>query len=215
MPILNFIQKWTGGFAQKFFIKSIAHRHWNNAIFALENPYVNPAAESNWALRLAVEGGSLRLVDALLTDPRIDQHQSFHHLLTRAIDYQHLPIVKRLLRDPRVNPAAMDQYHVGLAARVGNVQIMEALLNDHRVNPHHSDAIIDAAVRGHLSIVCLLLDRAHVNASVRDNLAVKLAAKNQHWNVVDRLLEEESVQNTLTESDLKLIKPDTELNKME
>ena len=124
----------------------------------LNDPRVDPSDDHNIAFLLAVESGSVAMVNLLLADPRVDPtdydmrddwvteecHESEEQWQTLDSKYRQAALkiavmkedtsmVKRLLQDPRIDPTHNDYFALELAAETSQDDILEALLADPRV----------------------------------------------------------------------------------
>ena len=95
----------------------------------LADPYGDPAADNNSAIRWASNFGNVEMVKLLLADPRVDPADNNNDAIVWASEAGHAEIVKLLLADPRVNPAAQNNK----ALRGGNSEVAKLLKADPRV----------------------------------------------------------------------------------
>jgi hypothetical protein len=104
---------------------------------------------------VASKEGTADVVQALLSDSRVNPADHRNLFLAQAVEKNNLEVVKVLLADPRVNPAAAKMvldnqfneteepnYIIKLAALENNIAIVQELLKDSRVDP--SKALISA-----------------------------------------------------------------------
>lgn len=121
----------------------------------LQNPYTNPSAHKNAAIRWASQYGHTFIVQQLLADARVDPSAKNNSAIALASRNGHTDVVRILLADPRVNPANTDALES--ASSMGHTEIVQLLLADPRVNPALTDALPAAVLQGHAEIVRLLL----------------------------------------------------------
>ncbi|KAJ3154582.1 hypothetical protein HDU89_007820 [Geranomyces variabilis] len=113
----------------------------------LQDERIDPTADHNKALRLAI-GGDTRANDdddvvlRLLQDPRIDPSFNNNEAVQNVARYRSARVMAELLKDPRVNPAANDNYAIRVARRDQREDVVTVLLADERVDPE-ADALSD------------------------------------------------------------------------
>jgi hypothetical protein len=78
---------------------------------------VNPAADDNYAVRVASQEGLESIVKRLLKDKRVDPAAGNSDSLTAAVHNCHIGVAELLLNDPRVDATAVHQ-HLPAAANV-------------------------------------------------------------------------------------------------
>lgn len=152
-------------------------------------PFVDPSAEGNKAIWLAVENGNVAVVDRLLEDPRVDPSAEGNNTICLAADYGNLAMVDRLLADPRVDPSAECNEAICVAAEEGHMAIVDRLLADPRFDPSrkYNRAIVRASYYGHTAVVKRLLEDPHIDPEISDNQAIRNASCNGHYAIVKLL----------------------------
>jgi hypothetical protein len=161
----------------------------------LQDKRVDPAADNNYAIRLAAENGHLAVVERLLQDKRVDPAAGDNYAIRWAAWKGHLAVVERLLQDKRVDPAADDNHAIRVAAQNGHLAVVERLLQNNRVDPSadKNRAISLAAANGHLAVVERLLQDKRVDPAAENYCVIVVAAANGHLAVVERLLQNNRV----------------------
>lgn len=149
---------------------------------------VDPSFNDNIIMNACIKG-SIKVINNLLEDPRIDPSIKNNQPLIEAIKNNHVSIVDRLLADPRVDPTDRNNNALILACQYGFTGIVDRLLQDPRVDPSDNDnlAIVRATSYGHLSVINRLLDDIRVNVKARNNAAIKEATRRGYKDIVNRL----------------------------
>lgn len=68
------------------------------------------------------------MVEALLTDIRVDPASKLNYAIRGAVDAGHVGIVTLLLKDPRVDPTVLHNYCIRSACEKGFVEVQFLLL---------------------------------------------------------------------------------------
>jgi ankyrin repeat protein len=123
--------------------------------------FVDPSADTNYAIRWASNNGYIAVVERLLADERVDPSALNNYAIQFAAKNGHVAVVERLLQDERVDPSAANNYAIRWASQNGHLAVVEKLLQDERVDPTAGNnyAIKWASLNGHLAVVELL--KAH------------------------------------------------------
>jgi hypothetical protein len=114
------IKKTCNGRLENAIRLSIGIGHVEAVRLLLNDPRVDPSADSNYAIRWASENGHVQVVKLLLNDPRVDPSAYNNHAIRSASWKGHVEVVKILQNDPRVNPYADSNYAIQLAAENGH-----------------------------------------------------------------------------------------------
>ena len=109
----------------------------------LNDSRVNPAADTNYAIRLTAANGHVEVVKVLLADPRVDPTADGNYAIRWAARNGHTEVVKVLLNDSRVNPADDNNYAIRWAAKNGHLEVVKVLLADPRVKFFDEDGVMD------------------------------------------------------------------------
>ena len=136
----------------------------------LAHPLADPAADDNYAFRVAAFLGRAEDVALLLADPRVDPSARANAAIKDAATWGHAEVVALLLADPRVDPAADNNYAIRNIAMWGRAEVAALLLAHPRVDPAAgADAAIRSAARaGHAGVAALLLDDPRVDPAALD-----------------------------------------------
>lgn len=132
------------------FIRKNGYWNWNIRMAAcsgsvkivkrlLQDPKINPEADSNFAIIMAVEYNNVGVVECLLQDSRVNPCARNNTALSRAVAKNAVDVVALFLQDSRVDPAFHDNHILRSAARFGYVEIVDMLMKDSRVNPSAQD----------------------------------------------------------------------------
>jgi hypothetical protein len=171
-------------------------------------PHANPAADQHWALLRATQHGHAACVQALLD--AYDATPAIESALLMSVRHARLDCMRRLLswakpgtwdgfealctaagrpqRSPSWwEPVAPEMSRTERQARLDATDTMVDLLLPHvDITRGGGRPLWEAASAGRLNLVdkFLPLSPAHANGSV----ALRMAAKGEHWDVFDRLL---------------------------
>jgi ankyrin repeat protein len=189
----------------KFFNESYTHRHDPrldyqygihqafktgnlDAIYnILKLPYADPSFYNNYVLATAIQRNSSKVLSLLLEDDRIDPGMlPFNPIITSA-EYGHVETLKVLLKDGRLDPGSNNNEAIKFASMANNVQVVEELLHNQRVNPN-TGAFSLAVNNGHTQVLNILIGDPRVNPAEEHNLAIRLAARNGNYDIVNILL---------------------------
>lgn len=151
----------------------------------------DPSLDNNLAIRRASEYGHLEIVKFLLENEKVDPSDGNNYALQMACRNGHTKVVELLLKDGRVNPADMRNYALKIASQYGHLEIVKLLLETEPLD-FYNESLRNAAEYGHLEIVKLLSTK--FNPSFPENLALKDAYLNKHFDVVKFLLNDRRVQ---------------------
>jgi ankyrin repeat protein len=156
----------------------------------LADPWVNPAADNNFAIRQASANGHVSVVTLLLADPRVDPAACYNDAIRGALFYAHESVVELLLAHPRVDPTADNNKAIRDASYNGHASIVKLLLADQRVDPSmgHPTALECASRKGHVAIVQLLLEHPKV---VVTKAALVAADQLYDYDIVPMLIEKQ------------------------
>ncbi|KAI8587073.1 hypothetical protein BDZ88DRAFT_481240 [Geranomyces variabilis] len=112
----------------------------------LQDERIDPTADHNKALRLAIRGDTTAnhddVVLRLLQDPRIEPSFNNNEAVQNVARHRSARVMAELLKDPRVNPGANDNYAIRVARRDQREDVVAVLLADERVDPE-ADAFSD------------------------------------------------------------------------
>jgi ankyrin repeat protein len=103
----------------------------NNVKWLLDQG-IDPAADDNYAIKLASSNGHTEIVRLLLDDPRVDPAASANYAIKLASANGYTEVVKLLLDDPRVDPSANDNYAIHAASLMGHTYVVKLLSGDPR-----------------------------------------------------------------------------------
>ncbi|KAJ3028418.1 UNVERIFIED_CONTAM: hypothetical protein HDU68_001749 [Siphonaria sp. JEL0065] len=124
---------------------------------------IDPSTNNNQPIRYASTHGYTQIVTLLLdTYPEIIDPSALDNLAIRnACERGHFEIVDRLLQDPAVDPGAFDNASIRLASEYGHAAVVKRLLEcpEDLVDPRANECY-----------------------------ALRAAARNRHWDVVDLLV---------------------------
>ena len=103
---------------------------------------IDPSPENNAVFYWAATKGMLKLVNALLKDPRVhpdedcsEEADNITPLRSACWD-GHVAVVKRLLTDERVDPTSKNNQAMQNAITKGQIGVVELLLTDGRADPN-------------------------------------------------------------------------------
>ena len=155
---LKIYKKVEEGITDDLFIWASQYGYIDLVKMLLEDKRVNPAANDNFAIRLASRNGYTEVVKVLLADLRVDPCFADNHAIRWASKNGHTEIFKLLLKDSRVDLQHEDNYAIRWASRNGHTEIVQLLLADSKVNPAAKNnwAIKWASRYGHTEVVKLL-----------------------------------------------------------
>ena len=80
---------------------------------------VDPAANDNWAIRMASFRGHVDVVRVLLADPRVDPAANYNEAIREASYWGRVDVVQLLLTDPRVGVVCSPPHSLGINDMVG------------------------------------------------------------------------------------------------
>eukprot|EP00516_Mucochytrium_quahogii_P006486 CAMPEP_0203749100 /NCGR_PEP_ID=MMETSP0098-20131031/3783_1 /ASSEMBLY_ACC=CAM_ASM_000208 /TAXON_ID=96639 /ORGANISM=" , Strain NY0313808BC1" /LENGTH=469 /DNA_ID=CAMNT_0050638059 /DNA_START=398 /DNA_END=1803 /DNA_ORIENTATION=+ len=151
---------------------------------------VDPSFEQNRALSVAVSNGHEKVVEVLLSDPRVCVDDLSPYVFGYACEFGRTGVVKCLLRE-NVRPDGMDNYGLIMACKNGHRDIVKCLVEDLRVDvcARNNTPIRFACSNGHVGVVKTLL----ADKRVEPQDALKLAIKHGQHCVVDILLADKRV----------------------
>lgn len=113
-------------------------------LFASLQPFFDPSADDNYAIKWAAERGNIAVVKLLLKDPRVGPSICDDEAIQLAAKNGHITVVELLLKDKRVDPSAGHDWAIRLAAGNGHTPIVKLLLKDSRVQGTLSEEDIEA-----------------------------------------------------------------------
>ncbi|MDF2576958.1 MAG: hypothetical protein K0S74_442 [Chlamydiales bacterium] len=165
----------------------------------------------------AAEKGYLDVVEQLIKDPKVNESAKSQAIIKAAVGHKpnHIAIIKLLLEDG-VDPSIQNNQPIRTAASSGSLEIFNLLLVDKRVDPSDQDniAIQDAATAGpndyiesqerddsYLAIVQMLVKDSRVDPSANNNAAIKAAAYHDRMAIVELLLNDQRVFDSLIEDE--------------
>uniref|UniRef100_A0A6C0CX79 Uncharacterized protein n=1 Tax=viral metagenome TaxID=1070528 RepID=A0A6C0CX79_9ZZZZ len=126
---------------------------------------VDPSANDNEALILAVTLNFPKIVRELLTDRRVDPSTQNNRVMRIANVFGYTEIVKLLLKDPRVDPTV----NISEVIENGYTDILKILLNDKRVLKIIDKDFIDNIIffqpkinKLHKLLKCVVLDKQKI-----------------------------------------------------
>ncbi|KAJ3082092.1 hypothetical protein HDU99_003666 [Rhizoclosmatium hyalinum] len=165
----------------------------------LQDLRINPGDDDCYILQMAAEYGHGKIVQLLLTDPRVDPSVDTNYAIRNCctspdlgdfLSGDNLSVYRHLLADPRVDPSVLDNEAIRTSSRNGLADGVRFLLADLRVDASACDneAVRMAAREGHVYVIRLLLMDPRVNPAANHNEAIRIAAKNGRADVVQVLL---------------------------
>lgn len=157
---------------------------------------LDPAIQGNYPIRWACATGHVEMVRMLLEDDRVDPTARDNDAIKLASIYGHTDILELLLKDGRADPTAENNYTMRLALDHGFTENVRLLLQDGRINPHKM--LRRACHGGHKDIVVMLLADPRVDPCVDDNIALNWSVFNRHLGVVELLLHDARVFNSMS-----------------
>lgn len=165
-------------------LQAAANGHTVMAQMLLENNHADPAAWSNYCIRMASRYGHIEIVKLLLNDKRVDPTVMNNYALRHASESGHTSIVELLLSDKRIDPASLDNYAIRHASKNGHVEIVRLLLASPRVYPstYNNSALIEAIKNGHREVIKLLVSDPHITQKACMN-AISMANSRGHSDI--------------------------------
>jgi ankyrin repeat protein len=150
-------------------------------IMALLLNKLEPQNYHNWAIITAAENGRYELVDLLIRHPLVNPGDSNNLALRKAVLGGHTQVVRRLLQSPSVNPSARSIIS-SLGLRIVGTDEFGSMT-----------PLEIAAAKGYDEIADILLSDPRVNPADRNNKALLLASRNNHVDIVKKLLQNDAV----------------------
>lgn len=182
----------------------------------LEDGRLDPAHRQNQALVNACLLDDREVAALLLADPRVNPIDQNRLALFRACEGKRTRTLKLLLSDVRVNPSAFVGPCLLYVCKHGFVRALYVLLkygvieDEYREGPrslslrtceYYSSAYISGCRKGHVEIVDLLVsNRREFIDKVTLRRGLDRASQNNHTDLVNYLLERESVGLEQTET---------------
>lgn len=136
----------------------------------------------------AARYGSVKVLNLLLNDQRVDPSIRDDIALLIAIKNGHTEAANILLDDPRVNPANMNNEAIYDSIEAENYEIVARLLGDSRVDPRDDNNILTAVETGNMPILELLLADNRIDPTILNNYPVRIASMYGNIDAMDRLL---------------------------
>ncbi|KAJ3276180.1 hypothetical protein HDV01_005628 [Terramyces sp. JEL0728] len=166
---------------------SIKHSHFD--IFQELIQYLDPSAEENRALKLAVIHERLDFISVLLQDNRVDPSMQNNKILNIACKRGLVQDVKLLLNDRRVNPSDNNNSCILEACKNGYAEIVRLLVANH-VDPSCSDnlPLRVAVINNHDKVVRVLLEDLRVDPNTHSSQPLISACKQGNLEIVKLLL---------------------------
>jgi len=146
----------------------------------LASQTVNPAADNNYAIRIAAANGHTSVVALLLEHPATNPAARDNEAFRIAVACGHAQLVAILLKHHTQN--SRDNEAIKIATEKGYIEIVRLILAS-SISANYSEVLNIAAGFGHTEIVRLLL-----GAGVHNNTAIQFAAQKGHTDVVRMLL---------------------------
>ncbi|KAJ3315106.1 hypothetical protein HDV04_004247 [Boothiomyces sp. JEL0838] len=166
---------------------AIKHNHFS--IFKELIQYIDPSADGNKALKLAVKYERLNFITLLLKDSRVDPSIQNNKILNLACKLGLLEDVKILLQDTRVNPSDNQNACILQACINGKAEIVNLLIS-HGVDPSCQDnlPLRLAVMHNHEKVVQVLLDDHRVDPNTHSNQPLISACKQGNLAIVKLLI---------------------------
>ncbi|KAJ3269077.1 hypothetical protein HDV01_001885 [Terramyces sp. JEL0728] len=151
---------------------------------------VDPSVNDSECLVAACRYGYDKIVQLLLTDPRINPSGKSNQALVWACKNGNTKIVCGLLHNYKLNATMELKNECFLSAAIrGHDEIVGLLMDDGGIDPHiQSSGLLHAAKWGHLSVIELLIDIYRVNLMHFGDLAFTAACANGYFMVVEYML---------------------------
>ena len=224
-------RKQKGGTHQANFLNACRFGPLKQVKELITNPQVNPAADNQKSLQLAIEGNHTGIVKLLLKDPRINPALNNQSLFKLACKYDTKDkIVRLFLSDPRIDPTLDQQAGFVIAIQFNMLDLVKLfladprmnpmpvfpyacatshtdtvklLLADPRVNPTHYDqlCLVYATNKGRTENVKILLGDPRVNPSNKDQAALKKACERGREEIVKLLLADPRVDPSVNDQE--------------
>lgn len=105
-----------------------------------------------------------------------------------------------LLNDTRVNIGIFNNYAFKSAIKKNHINVVKILLNDKRIYNNvdlKNICVGDSCKIGNYCIVKLLLNDKNIDPSINNNQAIKLAYKNNDFEIIKMLLSNDKVEKSL------------------
>ncbi|KAJ3324490.1 hypothetical protein HDV06_006901 [Boothiomyces sp. JEL0866] len=167
---------------------SIKHNHY--LVFKELLQHLDPSADGNKALKLAVKYERLEFITTLLQDSRVDPSIQNNKILHLACRLGLVEDARLLLQDSRVNPADNNNSSILEACKNGNAEIVKLLIL-HNVDPSCQDnlPLRLAVINNHEGVVGVLLDDYRVDPSTHSNQPLINACKQGNLEIVKLLMD--------------------------
>ena len=135
----------------------------------LKDGRADPKSPSFWVD--VVSDSPPKIVETLLTDPRVDPTWEDSRAIRIAICAGNLDNLTLLLRDGRADPSARKNKALRQAVKLGNLKAVSILIADYRVDPgcNNQYPLFRAVAGGHADIVRLLLANPRVDPRSRSS----------------------------------------------
>ncbi len=163
----------------------------------LKDKRVNPSDNDNYALATSSLNGNLEMVKLLLSDPR-SFIQCEEKSIINASKNNHTKVVNILLKDGRADPDAYSGVAIISSVERSRSDIFNLLVDDNRLSTlslQHS--FLAATENGELDMVKKLLLFKDIDLTYEDNIAIKSAYDNQHFDIVQLLGKNDKVKKLL------------------
>lgn len=165
----------------------------------LQNPSVDPGAKQNEAFITACKKGYVTIAEKLIDDSRVDLTETIPAALKAAITCGQEESVKLIISSFDIPGKKIDELFA-YACRIGNTNIVETLIQAERKTPegmiynlvdptaNENAAIREAAKRGNVRVIDILLSNKQVDPGDNFNEALYMAAANGHDRAFARLM---------------------------
>jgi hypothetical protein len=108
----------------------------------LSHAEVNPSADANKALKLALKYYSFGVADLILMHPKFEPGIGQDHIFDWAIHADLHDVVTYLLAHPAIDPAHDNNTAICVAFDEGNLRMVQLVLADSRINPAMDDNML-------------------------------------------------------------------------
>lgn len=157
--------------------------------FLLDLPGIDPSANSNRCLILALGKTKSKAIDLLLNHPNIKPSYSGNIVIKEATLNLNIRVISLLLKHEKIDKKEAIQVSFDIAVRLGHIPILtflESQMGDLIIDKN--TAVIVAADHNHLSTLELILKDENVDPSINNNQALRVALSNNYTDIVRRLL---------------------------
>lgn len=186
---------------QQLFTAACAEGDLKRVEECLKIDIIDPMANDNLPLRLAIYNRQARVIKKVMADPRVDV--SVGGVLAAAVRAQDVGLTSAVLGCEKVNPSSPSNRALSIACRQGGIGVLRLLLADPRVRGNtHSEKLApaDAAAQGRAAALRVLLKDNRFNPAYNNNRALTDACSNGRVECVRILLGDGRVDPTALDS---------------